>query len=87
MDYAGLRVNQELVKRIFTSNFYAKKQTDIETTTLIFGCGTPSKFGFKHSRKLHKKFGAFVRFVTIWPKIDVKPPESLMSYQSVGDQS
>ena len=48
------------------------KQTDIKTTNLIFGRGTPSSL--KPSSKLHKKFGAFVRFVTIWPKIDAKPP-------------
>ena len=54
--------------------FYTKKQTDIKTTKLIFGRGTPSKFGLKPSRNLHKKIGAFVRFVTIWPKIDAKPP-------------
>jgi len=64
-------LNQELVKRIFTRNIYSKKQTDIETTKLIFGRRTPSKFGLKPSRKLHKKFGAFVRSVTIWPKIGI----------------
>ena len=54
--------------------FYTKKQTDVKTTKLIFGRGTPSKFGLKPSRKLHKKFGTFVRFVTILPKIDAKAP-------------
>ena len=71
-------VNQKfLIKNLLNVHlqaiFMLKKQTDIKTTKLIFGRGTPCK-GLKPSKKLHKKFGAFFRFVTIWPKIDAKPP-------------